>query len=93
MNTTGYFQIPKRTLMQRLLRRLFPSQHLPPIDPIPEWARGESLTQVRVRVDWRDRLRLLVSGRACIDVRLMSSADHRRAESRAAFYVAPPGSF
>lgn len=29
---------PKRSLLQRMLRKLFPSQHLMPLDELPDWA-------------------------------------------------------
>lgn len=91
MTTNGYYHAPKASLLRRLLRRLFPAEHLHPTDPLPEWSVGEMFTETIIKLCWRDRLRVLISGKACVQTRTLSSVDPGCVESRGLFYVLPPG--
>jgi hypothetical protein len=37
---------------------------------LPEWAKDQLTSVVRVQFDWRDRLRLLILGRCTVEVRV-----------------------
>lgn len=79
-----------------LLYRVFPTRDLPPSDswehPEPGFAPGEFGTSVVVYLDWRDRLRMLVSGLLRVEVRTATDCVVERAKSRSVVYVLPPGS-
>jgi hypothetical protein len=89
--TLGYYGVEKLSLLGRIKRRLFPARPLMPADPEPGFAEGELLTNVMLKVDWLDRLRILCSGRAQIEVRHQTDVVLLRVSSRASFYVLPPG--
>lgn len=91
--TNGYYVVPKRTLLQRMLRRLFPARPLMPVDEstTTDWAIDEMLTTVDIRLDWVDRLRVLVSGRVAVDVRTQTERTPGRVWSRSSMWVRAPG--
>jgi len=71
---------------RRLLRRLFPARALPPVNSPLTYI----ITAVHVRVSWADRLRLLASGRARINVRTYTDVEVKQAASVSAFEVEAP---
>lgn len=89
----GGFYVPdRRPRWKRLLARLFPRTYFgDPFEPHdPSWAPGSMLTVVVVKVDWRDRLRLLMSGRIEIQVRQRTDVHVNRVQSQSHFTVEPP---
>lgn len=89
--TEGYYAIQKLSRWQRLIRKLFPVQYLMPLDEPPPDMMGETQTFFVMFVDWRDRLRLLVSGRIWVEVRSATERDPGQVTSRSVFYVMAPG--
>lgn len=61
-------------------------------DPQPSdwWKPGVLSSHVQVRVDWLDRLKLLISGKCQIDVYTRTDVIVRKCESRSTFTVLAP---
>jgi hypothetical protein len=87
------------TLMQRLWRRLgFGRRWNEALfdwrsaDPQPgDWfAPGVLTTRTVVHIDWRDRLRILVSGRCEVTTYTRTDVGVDRVEARSQFSVLPP---
>ena len=77
------------TLRERLMRRLFPVQPLHAPDQseaFPSWIR----TEVYILTDWKDRLRLLVSGRFRVTIFTELEADPGATRTKTVFWVAQP---
>lgn len=77
------------TLRERLMRRLFPARHLAAPDQteeFPAWMRHE----IYILADWKDRLRLLVSGRARATLFVELEIDPGATRTKTTFWVAPP---
>lgn len=75
---------------RRLLDRLFPSRHLP-LKSVPGMADGAITAHVMIRLSLIDRLRVLLSGRACVTTRTYTSCAVDRALTDSVFYVLGPG--
>lgn len=75
-----------------LQQKLFPQGHLKPggDDGDPAFAPGEAITGCNVTLDWKDRLRLLVSGRFNVETRLRTDVPVARMASRVQFNATPP---
>lgn len=80
----------RSTRWQKLLRRLFPRATLPFLDTTPDFAPRYMSVYVVSVLGWLDRLRLLVSGRCEIQVRVFTDVDVGAAHSEACFSVMPP---
>jgi hypothetical protein len=81
-----YAQEARFTFMDRIRRRMFP------VAPRPvraEDPRSYLTTNVVVHVDWLDRLRLLWSGRALIQITTYTDLVVQDAESLSNFSVIP----
>lgn len=87
MVENGYAMEARWTWWSRLMYRLFPPAPRPRIDGD---ARTFLTTNIYVSVDWRDRVRLLVSGRAFIQVVTYTDIEVQQAESVSAFSVEAP---
>lgn len=91
MNAEGYYQVEKLTLGQRFWRKLgFRERHIAPPDA-PDMAPGWVATVTTTHVDWRDRLRILVSGRVLLKSFTQTDVIVRKARSTSSFSVLPPG--
>ncbi len=79
--------ISKPTLMQRL----FPGG-LPP-SPDYDAENGEKciVTKVISVLDWKDRLRLLISGKTSVNVTVVIDDSGEPLKSASRFHVLPPG--
>lgn len=77
----------KPTLRFKLGRLLFPSTHKPKIE---NDNRTYITTQIHARVDWLDRLRLLISGRFKVEVITYTDIEVKEAESVSSFEVQAP---
>ena len=75
-----------------LQQRLFPQTAMAPLpeDNDPAYAPGETYSLVHVRLDWRDRLRLIFSGQFKIETRHRTDVTIRRISTRSNFNVSPP---
>lgn len=96
MSEHGYYQPARRSLWDRFWRRLgFGAVFVPaPEDDaaIGEgFAPGRLVVRVVTVLDWRDRLRLLVSGRLFSFVSVQTDKIVVRARSEAKTGVLPPG--
>lgn len=81
-----------RPWRQRFWARLgFGECRAPYIEDREGFAPGCGDSSVHFDVDWRDRLRLLVSGRLAVSIAHKMDALPRRWESAAAMSVLPPG--
>ena len=73
-------------LWDRLRWKLFPRASRP---EVAGDARTYITTDVRVDVDWFDRLRLLVSGRILVQLRTYTDVEVKQAQSVSVFSVEP----
>lgn len=82
----GYYAAPDPvSRWRRALRRLFPSQRTePPTD------RPYCRTYVDTHFDWKDRLRILVSGRVRTELVVEADTEIPVLHSTAVVYVMPP---
>jgi hypothetical protein len=88
----GYAPDPRAAWKRWLQQHLFPQSHLEPggEDGNPVFAPGEAITGCHVTLDWKDRLRVLVSGRFNVEMRLRTDAPIGLIQSRTQFNVTPP---
>lgn len=92
MNYQAECDTPPR--WKRVMRSIFPARFLDvdySIPPEPGFVPGEFMTGVTLVFDWRDRLRLLVSGGVAVEVRTATDVIVDKAKSRSTFYVLAPG--
>jgi hypothetical protein len=82
----GYYQTNVPSRLDRLRRWLFPRQPWPFIE---NDQRTYLTTNVRLSVGWVDRVRLLATGRALVQVITYTDVEVKEAESRSAFSVEP----
>lgn len=57
----------------------------------PRFAEGAIIQVITLEVDWADRLRLLVSGKAVVRTRIYTDVPIKLAVTRSAFGVSRPG--
>lgn len=81
----GYFEVTPQPAWKKALRRLFPRQHL----DVPK--EPSLLTVVHVHLDWKDRLRVLVSGHVLVETRTVTDVPVARAKSTSTVSVLAPG--
>lgn len=79
MTENGYAMAPKTGLLKQLRRRLFPGKQ-PLEHPVGE-RRSYLTTRLNVRLGWRDKLRVLVTGRFCAEVRTYTDVEVKDALS------------
>ncbi|WP_331373781.1 hypothetical protein [Sinorhizobium chiapasense] len=92
MSAEGYYAVEKRTLAQRLWKKLgFGERHLGPPDDAEDMAPGWMATHVTTELDWRDRFRVLVSGRVRVRSYTQTDVIVKRARSYSVFSVLAPG--
>lgn len=94
--TVGYYAPDPMPRWKRWLQqKLFPQARLEPggEDGNPAFAPGEAVIGCNVTLDWKDRLRVLVSGKVNVESRLRTDAPIARMQSRAQFNVTPPSFF
>jgi hypothetical protein len=93
--TIGYAQAWRPTIWHRLG---FGMAYVPPPDEDQErhlseqgYCEGALVTDTFAHLDWKDRLRLLVSGRLMVHVRTQTDVMVRKSMSQSAVRVLPPG--
>ena len=90
-NAGGAFYAPDtRNRWQRLLSRLFPGKLVDLPEDAEGYAPGYTRTDVRVRLDLRDRFRALVSGKLCLVVVSQTDVTVAKMRSRSTFWVEAP---
>lgn len=76
--------MPRYGMLERLRRRVFPHEPRPMIDGD---TRTYLTTVIHLEVGWVDRLRLLLLGRALVQVTTYTDVEVKEAESVSAFSV------
>jgi hypothetical protein len=91
MNTDcATFAPTPRSLGRRLLDRLFPQRRLPIPEDTEGFAPSYMVTGCVCHLDWRDRLRVLVSGRVRIEIQTKTDVVVSRMQSQSVVCVLPP---
>lgn len=89
-NTQNYCSMPiDPTLVQKICRRLFPRQHcdFPYLKVVQH---GSMVTIVDAYISWNDRIRILISGKAMIEIKTSCQNDPGIIDSSSSFSVRPP---
>lgn len=75
----------------RLIHNRFPRTPLAiPEDDIPGYAPSYMMVTTEAHLDWKDRLRILVSGKCRVDTRIYTDVTVNRSQSESCFMVLPP---
>ncbi len=90
MHSGGYYAPDTRNWWQRLLARLFPARLVQLPDDAEGFAPGYLRSEVHMRLDLRDRLRTLVSGKLRVVVVTQTDAHVEKARSGCSFWVEAP---
>ena len=94
MNDTTTNQVApddQRGLWERLMSKAFPRSKLPiPEDDRPGFAPAYLLVYVEAHLDWRDRLRMLVSGKCEVQVRIYTDVAVKRTFIESRYTVLKP---
>jgi hypothetical protein len=80
----------ERPLYQRLVGRLFPGRYLECPENLDGFAPAYVINEVVTVFDWKDRLRLLWSGKLRVHTRIKTDVVVSRMESESAVSVLPP---
>jgi hypothetical protein len=88
-----YVAVAPLTPLQRLWRRLYPSRHLQIPEDLEGFAPSYMLTLVMIRLDWADRLRILVSGNLRVETHTKTDVAISKMDSQSMVTVLPPGRF
>ena len=86
----AFFAVDIRPWWHRLLVRMFPAASLAIPEDLEGWAPSYMQTHVVVCLDWRDRLRVLVSGRLHVQTNTKTDVHVERMASTSAVWVEPP---
>jgi hypothetical protein len=90
-NQGGAFYAPDtRNWWQRLLSRMFPARSVPIPEDLDGWAPSYMQTHVVATLDWRDRLRVLVSGKVHIQTNTKTDVPVGRMHSDSAVWAEAP---
>lgn len=90
MTHHAFYAPDPRAGWKRLLTRLWPRQRFETPESIDGFAPGYSVVQTVVHVSWRDRLRVLVSGRCDVEAHVYTETTLRRVYALGNFTVRPP---
>lgn len=82
--------LPPTTFRKRIANRLFPQRWEPAPEDLEGFAPSYLVTGVEAVFDWKDRLRLLVSGRLRVEIRTKTDVIVRKTESTSVVCVLPP---
>lgn len=96
-DTNAFAAVRKITLGERITRMIFPRRFLPPLSDEQEetlaadgFAPGELMVDTHIGLDWRDRLRVLFSGRLRVQTRSATDRIVGKMQSRSVTYVPAP---
>lgn len=87
----GYYAADNRPLWKRWLSRLFPQQYLPIPEDLEGFAASYMVTGVVAHLDWKDRLRVLVSGNLRVEIQTKTDVIVTTMVSTSLMSVLPPG--
>lgn len=87
----GFYTVDRPSRRERLRRRLFPRRPEPSFDPMPEWAIDGIHVRMTLFLPWRDRLRVLVSGRVAVVELIHCERFAGKTASEASVFPLPPG--
>ncbi len=91
MTSNGYGMAYKLTLRERFFRALGFRYHLVNLpDDIETTMPGWMMTSCRMHFDFRDRLRLLLTGKLNLEIRQATSQQVDEAISATSFRIVPP---
>lgn len=88
--TSDCYGLAPLTFWQRVANRFYPQHHEPAPEDLDGFAPSYMVTDVYVVLDWKDRLRLLVSGRLRVETRTKTDVIVRKTESTSVVNVLPP---
>jgi len=90
MHSSGYYAPDTRNWWQRLMARLFPAKLVDLPDDAEGFAPGYTQTEVHMRLDLRDRLRTLLSGKLRVVVVSQTDVTVAKIRSNSTFWVEAP---
>lgn len=88
---TGYCAPDTRSFMQRFWSRLYPQQRVPIPEDLEGFAPRYMTTGVVAHFDWKDRLRVLVSGNLRVEIQTKTDVMVTKMVSQSVVSVLPPG--
>lgn len=86
----AYAAPDQRSRWQRLKTRLFPARRVPIPEDLEGWAPSYIETHVVSVLDWKDRLRALVSGRIHVQTRTKTDVVVSKMAADSVIYVEAP---
>ena len=89
---TAFYSVHKPTLWERLGFRECYAPRPPEMEEAPGWSESWFIVVTRVHLDWKDRLRLLISGNLMIDHAIKTDVPIARSQATSAISVLPPRS-
>lgn len=87
----GYVAADTRTWLQKFWSRLYPQAHVPIPEDLEGFAPSYMVTGVVTHLDWKDRLRVLVSGNLRVEIQTKTDVIVTKMVSQSAVSVLPPG--
>lgn len=85
-----FYALDDKTFLERFIDKLFPESYL----SVPEDLEGVPIpflkTTTTICLDWKDRLRVLLSGRLCVKSQIKTEVICRTAGTWSVTYVLPP---
>jgi hypothetical protein len=88
----GYVSADTRSRMQKLLARIFPTRRVEIPEDLEGFAPSYIMTRVVSTLDWKDRLRVLWSGRLAVETQTKTDVVVNKMVSQSVVYVLPPAS-
>lgn len=89
-DTHCYVAIDRRGVLRRFVDRLFPYNHLDAPDDLEGYAPSYMVTDTYSYLDWKDRLRVLVSGKLRLKTQTKTDVIVTKMVSTSALTVLPP---
>lgn len=86
----GYVAADTRSRMERLIGRFFPARRVEIPEDLEGYAPSYIMTRVISHLDWKDRLRVLCSGRLAVETQTKTDVVVNKMVSQSVVYVLPP---
>lgn len=90
MTDYAFIAADQRTRFQRLVERMFPGRWNSPPEDLEGFAPSYMVTEVIAVLDWKDRLRVLVSGKMKVSTQIKTDVIVHKMISQSAVYVLSP---
>jgi hypothetical protein len=90
MTDYAFVAADQRPWLQRLVERLFPGKWNEPPEDLEGFAPSYMVTEVVAVLDWKDRLRVLVSGKLNVSTQTKTDVVVNKMDSKSAVYVLSP---